>query len=575
MAVNCDSIQVYRGPRDAERRGRRGEQRARLEHRLLGVRAGRARSSAPAATPRLAHARDRRAARRRAPADRGRRHRPLPAGGAGRPGPAAARPRRRSARRSRRSSPSAGPAALHARACRRAGRERSTRTTASGSPALTELSSGRDRAPPPAPRALWTAELRHPTLLVGLDDGPRARWRSGSTRGSTQMVAAGAGRGGARGGRGRAPRGPPARRSASSELAATSTRRRRPAVRRRQMTAPRATRRRQLTWMRQMDGVDADRPRPDSTTADEVAGRDRCERRQLVRDRLRRRMKFEKWQALGNDYLIVEQRALPWELTPRARSGGSATRTSGSAPTASCCSRRAEDPALRRRAADLQPRRLRGRALRQRRPRGDPLPAPPRLDRRRRVHDPDRRPGRSRPTITSERDLHGRHGPRRDRPPTDFPSGGDGRPRRRSSAGGRDWSFQHVSIGNPQCAIEVGERARGARPGRRSARRSKHHELFPNRTNVSLLRRRRHRGSARGSSSAGWGRRSPPAPAPAARRSPPSCAAPPSPITVELDGGELAGRDLRRARRAPDRLGRAGLRRRALAGAACEALADL
>ena len=27
-------------------------------------------------------------------------------------------------------------------------------------------------------------------------------------------------------------------------------------------------------------------------------------------------MRFEKWQALGNDYLIVEQRSLPWDLTP-------------------------------------------------------------------------------------------------------------------------------------------------------------------------------------------------------------------------------------------------------------------
>ncbi len=29
-------------------------------------------------------------------------------------------------------------------------------------------------------------------------------------------------------------------------------------------------------------------------------------------------MRFEKWQALGNDYLIVEADALPWELTPNA-----------------------------------------------------------------------------------------------------------------------------------------------------------------------------------------------------------------------------------------------------------------
>ena len=26
-------------------------------------------------------------------------------------------------------------------------------------------------------------------------------------------------------------------------------------------------------------------------------------------------MKFEKWQALGNDYIVVEASALPWELT--------------------------------------------------------------------------------------------------------------------------------------------------------------------------------------------------------------------------------------------------------------------
>ncbi len=27
-------------------------------------------------------------------------------------------------------------------------------------------------------------------------------------------------------------------------------------------------------------------------------------------------MRFEKWQALGNDYVIVEERELPFELTP-------------------------------------------------------------------------------------------------------------------------------------------------------------------------------------------------------------------------------------------------------------------
>ena len=27
-------------------------------------------------------------------------------------------------------------------------------------------------------------------------------------------------------------------------------------------------------------------------------------------------MRFEKWQALGNDYIVIEARDLPWELTP-------------------------------------------------------------------------------------------------------------------------------------------------------------------------------------------------------------------------------------------------------------------
>ena len=36
VAVSGDALQVYRGPRDAERRGRAPEQRERLEHRLVG-----------------------------------------------------------------------------------------------------------------------------------------------------------------------------------------------------------------------------------------------------------------------------------------------------------------------------------------------------------------------------------------------------------------------------------------------------------------------------------------------------------------------------------------------------------
>ena len=51
-------------------------------------------------------------------------------------------------------------------------------------------------------------------------------------------------------------------------------------------------------------------------------------------------MQFEKWQALGNDYVIVEERELPFELTPE-RVRRSARRTPGSARTACCCCARA------------------------------------------------------------------------------------------------------------------------------------------------------------------------------------------------------------------------------------------
>jgi diaminopimelate epimerase len=67
-----------------------------------------------------------------------------------------------------------------------------------------------------------------------------------------------------------------------------------------------------------------------------------------------------------------------------------------------------------------------------------------------------------------------------------FPSGGtDGRGT--LTAGGREWRFQHVSIGNPQCVIEVGEELEEldlAAVGPEIER----HELFPNRTNVSFIR---------------------------------------------------------------------------------------
>ena len=76
--------------------------------------------------------------------------------------------------------------------------------------------------------------------------------------------------------------------------------------------AQRAYARRQLTWMRRMEGVELI-DRTGRADAD-VAERDRRGARLVAT--ILPAMRFEKWQALGNDYVIVERDALPWELTP-------------------------------------------------------------------------------------------------------------------------------------------------------------------------------------------------------------------------------------------------------------------
>ncbi len=68
----------------------------------------------------------------------------------------------------------------------------------------------------------------------------------------------------------------------------------------------------------------------------------------------------------------------------------------------------------------------------------------------------------------------------------DFPSGGpDGTGA--LTAAGRQWRFQHVSIGNPQCVIEAGEEVEELDLGSLGPE-IERSELFPNRTNVSFIR---------------------------------------------------------------------------------------
>jgi diaminopimelate epimerase len=96
--------------------------------------------------------------------------------------------------------------------------------------------------------------------------------------------------------------------------------------------------------------------------------------------------------------------------------------------------------------------------------------------------------GEIRPTITSATTASLDLGRVRLRSP-DYPDGAaDGRGELTDVHGGHThtWSFQHVQVGNPQCAIRVADtRTLAALKLSHIGNGIEHHELFPNRTNVS------------------------------------------------------------------------------------------
>jgi diaminopimelate epimerase len=193
-------------------------------------------------------------------------------------------------------------------------------------------------------------------------------------------------------------------------------------------------------------------------------------------------VRFEKWQALGNDYLILERERLPWELNAK-RVEWLCDQHFGVGADGILLLSRSEDPQF---VADL------------------------------RIFNPDgseaelsgngareailylRRNGWTGedtfaistvagpivPTITGELtcSVDMGHASTASR---DYPSGGDDG-RGRLTAAGREWEIQHVSIGNPQCAIVVGAELDELDLGEVGPP-IEAHELFPNRTNVSFL----------------------------------------------------------------------------------------
>jgi diaminopimelate epimerase len=244
-------------------------------------------------------------------------------------------------------------------------------------------------------------------------------------------------------------------------------------------------------------------------------------------------VKFEKWQALGNDYLILEAEQLPWELNAK-RVEWLCDPHFGVGSDGVLLISRSEDPEfvaeLRIFNPDGSEAELSGNGARE-----------AILYLRRHgwteaeTFAIKTAAGPIVPTITGELTCAVEMGHASTRS-KDYPGGGeDGRGT--LLAGGRDWQFQHVSIGNPQCAIliddgleeldlsTIGPEIEG-------------HELFPNRTNVSFLSvdgdRVRARIFERGvgeTLSSGTGASGAAVTA--------FLGGAPSELTVELDGGEL------------------------------------
>jgi diaminopimelate epimerase len=191
---------------------------------------------------------------------------------------------------------------------------------------------------------------------------------------------------------------------------------------------------------------------------------------------------FEKWQALGNDYLIVERSALPFELT-EARIRKLCAPHTGVFADGILVLSDPDDPGFVARLRIFNPdgseAELSGNGARE---------AALYL-RRNGWTDEDRfsiqtAAGAIRPTISSPTACSLDLGRARLRS-ADYPSG-DEDGAGRLTAGGRQWRFQHVQVGNPQCAIRVATEAELQAldlPALGPA--IERSELFPNRTNVS------------------------------------------------------------------------------------------
>ena len=323
---------------------------------------------------------------------------------------------------------------------------------------------------------------------------------------------------------------------------------------------------RQLTWMRKLAGRRDPRHQRRATPARSPPRSSRRPPRRRVCA-----MRFEKWQALGNDYLIVERDQLPVRAHAR------------------CVVRRLCDPHLGVGAdgvLELSPPDEAGFVARLRifNPDGSEAELSGNgareailylhrrgLDRRAAQFSIQTKAGEIRPTITSPTTCTvdmGRARTASEHVPDGAPDG-----RGTVEAGGRTWAFQHVTIGNPQCA----HRDRASVDELNDLHLEdfgpaiEHDPQFPNRTNVSwwtetepgFIRARIFERGVGVTMSSGTG----------------ACGAAvayvlrggDSPVRVALDGGELEVDRRGGPARGPQRLGGARLRRRGERRAAADA----
>ena len=238
-------------------------------------------------------------------------------------------------------------------------------------------------------------------------------------------------------------------------------------------------------------------------------------------------MRFEKWHALGNDYVIVTE-----PVEPAARAARSATATRASAPTACCCCCRPTRPGFVARLRIFNPdgseAELSGNGARE---------AVLYLHRRgwtdARQFSIQTIAGEIRPTILDERTCR-----------VDM---GRARVGEEAEVAGR--RGQEVVTGNPQFAIRVGSLAELEAVDLRAEGPAIEHDAAVPRTAPTCRSgpRPAPARSARGSSSAGWGRRGRSGTGAIGAAVAHVLRGGDSPVTVVLDGGELTvdvGEDL-------------------------------